>query len=166
MILSRWDRPGQSAQCARLIILGPRARVARCQCSSDIHESRGAHTCFRMRVSRMVHYGPHQAVSDATPIARGNAPLTTYNKTARLLPFSSVNRNFKFEDWQHSSPLVPRVSKVTVPSPVGACQWVLCHPCSSLCTSCVNPVSTPLAGASDIAEIHWHTDWQPTSGCH
>jgi hypothetical protein len=60
----------------RLIIPGPRARVARCQCSSDIHESRGAHTCFRMRVSRMVHYGPHQAVSDATPIARGNTPLT------------------------------------------------------------------------------------------
>ena len=24
----------------------------------------------------MVHYGPHQAVSDATPIARGNTPLT------------------------------------------------------------------------------------------
>ncbi len=60
----------------RLIIPGPRARVARCQCSSDIHESRGAHTCFRMRVSRMVHYGPHQAESDATPIARGNTPLT------------------------------------------------------------------------------------------
>jgi hypothetical protein len=62
----------------RLIIPGPRARVARCQCSSDIHESRGASTCFRMRVSRMVHYGPHQAVpvSDATPIARGSTPLT------------------------------------------------------------------------------------------
>jgi hypothetical protein len=24
----------------------------------------------------MVHYGPHQAMSDATPIARGNTPLT------------------------------------------------------------------------------------------
>ena len=24
----------------------------------------------------MVYYGPHQAVSDATPIARGNTPLT------------------------------------------------------------------------------------------
>jgi hypothetical protein len=23
----------------------------------------------------MVHYGPHQALSDATPIARGNIPL-------------------------------------------------------------------------------------------
>ncbi len=62
----------------RLIIPGPRARVtvARCQCSSDIHESRGARTCFRMRVSRMVHYGPHQAMSAATPIARGNTRLT------------------------------------------------------------------------------------------
>ena len=60
----------------RFIIPGPRACVARCTCSSDIHESRGAHTCFRMRVSRMVYYGPHQAASDATPIARGNTPLT------------------------------------------------------------------------------------------
>jgi hypothetical protein len=24
----------------------------------------------------MVHYGPHQAMSDATPIARGNTPPT------------------------------------------------------------------------------------------
>jgi hypothetical protein len=85
MIFSRWDRPGpsQSAQACGPLSRGPRARVARCrQCSSDIHGSRGAHTCFRMRGSRMVHYGPHQAVSDsdATPraraIARGNTPLT------------------------------------------------------------------------------------------
>ena len=31
----------------RLIIPGPRMRVARCQCGSDIHESHGAHACFR-----------------------------------------------------------------------------------------------------------------------
>ena len=31
----------------------------------------------------MVHYGPHQAVSDATPIARGNTPLTIPILTTR-----------------------------------------------------------------------------------
>jgi hypothetical protein len=95
MILSRWDQPVSQPKAARLtgIIPGPRGerRVARCQCSLDIHESRGARACFRMRVSRMVHYGPHQAMSDATrsstPIARGNTPLTIPIRTT----FSTLN---------------------------------------------------------------------------
>ena len=42
----------------------------------------------------MVHYGPHQALSDATPIARGNTPLTIpiLIKDAR----SPVGRHSKF----------------------------------------------------------------------
>jgi hypothetical protein len=32
----------------------------------------------------MVHYGPHQAMSDATPIARGNTPLTIPILTAGI----------------------------------------------------------------------------------
>jgi hypothetical protein len=63
----------------RLIIPGPRARVARCQCSSDIHESRGAHTCFRMRVSRKCTMVPIRRCLMRPPSREGILPCRARN---------------------------------------------------------------------------------------
>ena len=129
MILSRWDRPGQSAQ-GSLSRGHAHAWLAGHQCSSDIHESRGAHTCFRMRVSRMVHYGPHQALSDATPIARGNTPLT--------IPILTTG--------------IGACAKDTDICPTFARNDRNVSPCSSLCCC---PVRDSHECTIECAHIHW-----------
>jgi hypothetical protein len=84
MILSRWDRPGQSAQGA-VPVSPTQAWLAAIEYSSDMRraaEHKRASVVLPYdghRVSQVHYDGPHHwqtySLSDATPIARGNTPL-------------------------------------------------------------------------------------------
>ena len=126
MILPRRDRPGQVSP--RLIIPGPRMRVACCQCSSDIHESRGAHACFRCGYRVWCSMVPIRRLSDATPIARGKIPLTIPILIAGIGACAKDRR------------LCPTFASANV------------SPCSTLCCC---PVRDSCECTIECAHIHW-----------
>ncbi len=81
MILSRWDRPGQSAQgpvSPRQAWFAANADARICRIIIRYAESRGAQARFRMMDVAYGALWSHQThnLSDATPIARGNTPQT------------------------------------------------------------------------------------------
>ena len=125
MILSRWDRPGQSAQ--RLHIRhasASQAANAAMICGEPRSTSVLPHVGYRVWCSMV----PIRRLSDATPIARGKAPLT--------IPILTIGIGACAEDRR----LCPTFASANV------------SPCSTLCCC---PVRDSCECTIECAHIHW-----------